>query len=290
MYKYGIDWYKENATDGGYMDDRSIRQILNYDDRIEWPETILKKMPNGYNSNITKCYIRFDQKTNIYYLIVTLSPSRRSTSSIITVILESDIFAERVEETIELPIIIDATIGDVKLVLPTNIKESQISYDNINIKYKDSKQEEYKEYTRFNNSHSIYLESGDEEIIFDKNKPLIEYGYVDYTWDVNWKRIEGIEPYKNEEGVWTSDVVKNPEKYLESHLDWYYSDERMVDYIESRGLLPQYKIDAIRAANYEDIFSIEYKIKHYGFIFLIIFFALIIAIVVRKIIKNIMMS
>ena len=131
MYKYGIDWYKENATDGGYMDDRSIRQILNYDDRIEWPETILKKMPNGYNSNITKCYIRFDQKTNIYYLIVTLSPSRRSTSSIITVILESDIFAERVEETIELPIIlffIKFQIISLNLDISDNLTGSHISF------------------------------------------------------------------------------------------------------------------------------------------------------------------
>ena len=291
MYKYGIDWYKENAVDGGYLDDRVIQSILyidetRYDDYPEDLKETLLKRSNFFYSSIGKCYIRFDKLTDTYYLVIYVGATRRWSSSIITVKVDDSILNERFEETIELPRIIDAAVGDVKLVIPTNIKKSQSSYE-VNVKYKDSKQEEYKEYTKSNDSHLIYLESGDEDIIFDKDKPLIEYGYVDYAWNVPWKRIEGIEPYKNEEGIWTSDVVKNPEKYLESHLDWYYSDERMVDYIEARGLLPQDKIDAIRAANYEDIFSIEYKIKHNGFIFLIIFFALIVAIVIKKIIKRI---
>ena len=295
MYKYGIDWYKENATDGGYLDDRVVQSILNidetrYDDYPEDLKETLLKRSNYFYSSVGKCYIKFDEITDIYYLVIILRPSRRWSSSIITVRVDDPILREIFEETIEIPKLINATSGAVCLVIPTNIKESQISYDNINIKYKDSKQEEYKEYTKSNDSHLIYLESGDEEIIFDKDKPLIEYGYVDYTWDVDWKRIEGIEPYKNEEGVWTSDVVKNPEKYLESHLDWYYSDERVIQYLVNKKVFTEEQANAIRAANYEDIFSIEYKIKHYGFIFLIIFFALIIAIVVRKIIKNRMMN
>ena len=118
---------------------------------------------------------------------------------------------------------------------------------------------------------------------------LVEYGFCYYTYGGKWKRIDGIEPYKNEEGIWTSDVVNNPEKYLESHLDWYYSDERMVEYIEEKGLLPQDKIDAIRAANYEDIFSFEYKMKSAIKIIPIVLVIIVIAILVIKKIRKFLM-
>ncbi len=276
MIKYGIDWNKENATDGGFLDRQIVEAYLSIDERA-----------NGStgNSAVSGSYIEFDKNTDTYYLVIQAGPARRWSKSILNIIVESDILDERIEETIELPRIIDATVGRVKIVIPTNIDTVKSFYD-VDIKYKDSKKEEYKKYSIGNDLNSIYLTSGYGDIIFDKDKMLIEYGFCDYTYGGRWKRIEGIVPYKNEDGIWTSDVVKNPEKYLESHLDWYYSDERMVDYIEERGLLPQYKIDAIRAANYEDIFSMEYKMKHYGFVFLIIFFALIVAIVMRKIIKR----
>ena len=120
------------------------------------------------------------------------------------------------------------------------------------------------------------------EIEYNNTKTLIEYGYEDATHGNVFTKIEGIEAYQKEDGTWTSIAVDEPEKYLKSDLEWYYSDEREIQYLVKHNIFTEEQANAIRAANYEDIFSVEYKIKSTIKIIPIVLVIIIITIIVIK--------
>ena len=291
--KYGIDWNKENAVDGGFLDDRSVAPFL-VDER-NYSEEELKYMGN-VNAGVYQCYARMDKNSESLYMVLCIMGLRRGSSSTVSIIFESDMLNEKIERTIEISRGIKSALCQVRVIIPIknaydeslcpdDVKYTHKAYD-INLKYKDSKQEEYKSYGKNGRAYAILQSIYDyEDIILNNEDITIQYGYMDVVHGDTFIPIEGIEAYQKDDGIWTSDVVANPEKYLKSDLEWYYSDERMVDYIEARGLLPQDKIDAIRAANYEDIFSPEYQFKKYGKMALIAFALVVIfvfVIIIRK--------
>ena len=301
----------DNIADGGFHDDRFI--IINsQDDRnfklTPYAEQFYREeygIPNDVNvkdvffsAGVGSGRLRYDLDTDTYYFIVKVHGERYSSKSTIHVILESDIFYNKFDEVIEVPAKIEATRGVARIIIPTKKLSENDEYI-VNIEYKDEKDfKMHKGDVKYTVKEDEYVDFGeglqnmDEEFDFkyDNSKTIIEYGYEDAVHGLKFEKIEGIEAYQKEDGTWTSEAVENPEKYLKSDLDWYYSDERVIQYLVNKKVFTEEQANAIRTANYEDIFSVEYKIKHYGFIFLIIFFALIVAIVVRKIIKNIMMS
>ena len=292
IMKYGIDWYKENATDGGYIDNQIINSIMRDEREINPQE--LEKL--NFNARVSDVEVLYDKILDNYYLLVSLYPKRHGEKSVVNIIISSEVLDDEINETIELPPVIKATQGIAKFVIDLKSIEFNNMYE-VSVRYKDIKEKKYNELKKicipfeiYNENLTPYLEIKQEDFynkynVDRNNKCHIQYCYIDYThgnkWD-NCHRIEGVEAYQKEDGTWTSDVVANPEKYLKSDLDWYYSDERMVDYIEAKGLLPQDKIDAIRAANYEDIFSFEYKMKSAIKIIPIVLVIIIIAIIVIK--------
>lgn len=250
MRKYCIDWEEENAKDNGFLNDDILHGVL-IDDR-----TIDSRLKNRYNFNaIITDYnvIKFGANT---YLVLEISPRRHSAKSILELKIDNNAFNKIITEKIEVPVIVNASKGIVKVF----IKIANLNCNNkyqMEIKYKDDVEDNY-------NVIKCEFLAQEGKININKNSDfLIEYGFIDFTGsvgDTSYHKID-VEPYQKEDGTWTSDVVANPEQYLKSDLDWYYSDERLVDYIETHQLLPQEKIDAIRAANYEDIFSPEYRLK-----------------------------
>ena len=284
--KYGIDWFKENATDSGLFNDEIVLSVL--EDERNLGNWDLDRL--NFNARIYRECIIYDNNRNSYYLLIPIYSYRHGEKSKINIIVNSKILSINMDETIELPNNIKATKGIVKFAIPIKNIDLEESYE-ILIKYKDEKETEYNLKNKLyrpilNDSYdNDTLESIDFINQNSQNDYVIQYCYVDYTHGgptYNCKTIEGVEAYRKEDGTWTSDVVANPEKYLKSDLEWYYSDERMVDYIEAKGLLPQYKIDAIRAANYEDIFSLEYRLKQTVKILPIILFIIIVAVILLK--------
>ena len=67
---------------------------------------------------------------------------------------------------------------------------------------------------------------------------VIQYSHADAVYGLKFVSIDGIVANQKEDGTWTSDKIANIEKYLKSDIDWYYSVERMVNFIEARELLP----------------------------------------------------
>lgn len=308
MVKYGIDWDKENATDGGYLDDRYVRAILDAE-KIFYlspkEEQEFRKefsIPNGvdikdvyYSANVVGERIRYDKKTGTYYFIAKVIGRRASQTSTIHIVIDSEIFENKFDAIMEVPPKNKATYGEVRIIIPIKKLLSEEKY-NIHIECKDSKEYKYrisdKEYFVLEDmlysseTGNIINMDSEYDRKYDNTKIEIEYGYADAVHGLEFVNIEGIAAYQKEDGTWTSDVVANPEKYLKSDLEWYYSDERMVDYIEAKGLLPQDKIDAIRAANYEDIFSFEYKMKSVIKIIPVLLVVIIITIIVIKKIRK----
>ena len=290
--KYGIDWYKENATDGGFLDNRWESGFL-VDERNYNEQDIERGIMGNFNVGVYECYARMDKKTETMYFILKVHSRRKGSNSVLSVIFESDLLDKKIEETIEISRGINSAIPEVRVIIPVksaydesllpDIKYTPKTYS-INLKYKDRRDNEYKNYI---DSYAILQTEYDyEDIKLDSENMVIQYGYMDVVHGDTFIPIGGAEAYQKEDGTWTSDVVANPEKYLKSDIDWYYSDERMVDYIEAKGLLPQDKIDAIRAANYEDIFSFEYKMKSAIKIIPIVLVMIIIAIIVIKKIRK----
>lgn len=294
--KYGIDWGKENAVDGGYYDNGAIVPFLD-DERNYSEQDIERGYAGNFNAVVYNCYARMDKNTKTLYLILKLCATRKGSNSVLSVILESDILDKRIEETIEMSKGIKSAIPEVRITIPvkSEYNESLCPSDkkyvykeyNIDLRYKDNRMKEYRAYGENGRAYAILQPISDyEDIKLDSENMVIQYGYMDVVRGFDFVPIKGVETYQKEDGTWTSDVVVNPEKYLKSDLDWYYSDERMVDYIEAKGLLPQDKIYAIRAANYEDIFSFEYKMKSAIKIIPIVLVMIIIAIIVIKKIRK----
>lgn len=308
MYKYGIDWNKENKNDGGFLDDRYVRSVLEigngkipmwpekekaYREKNQIPESVdIKEV--YYRANAFGDRIRYDKKTETYYFIAKIIGRRMDAKSIVHIKINSELFENEFDEIIEVPRKIQATLSAVRVIIPINRKLNDEKY-NVHIEYKDTKAYIYdiddSLYSPKEDMHLIingkdFNRDAEYDIEYDKNNVVIEYGYEDAVDGLEFVPIEDAKPYKNENGVWTSKTVEEPEIYIKSKLDWYYSDERMVEYIEEKGLLPQDKIDAIRAANYEDIFSFEYKMKSATKIIPIVLVIIVIAILVIKKIRK----
>lgn len=309
--KYLPENAMDNRTDGGYYDDRHIRTVINSDDRIDInpflekryreenniPEYIDLKDINGSAVAEGK-KIQYDKATDSFYFIAEIRAFRISSKSTIHVIIDSDIFENKFDEIFELPTKQKTARGVIRVVMPTK----RLSFNDVyvvNIKYKDSKDfryhEDNKEYEveqdenierdYYDKLYNIY-DIKKYEIEYDNTKTLIEYGYIDVTHGDIFTKIEGIEACQKEDGTWTSDAVTNPEKYLKSDLEWYYSDEREVQYLVKHNVFTEEQANAIRAANYEDIFSLEYKMKSAIKIIPIVLVIIIIAIIVIKKIKK----
>ena len=300
----------DNITDGGFHDDRSVRMSLNDDSMINLTPEQEKEFRDKYsiqnNFDLKEISatayargikIQYDDTSDLCYFIVEIGSGRSNNKSVIHLIIESEILKNRFDEIFEIPHKNMTTIGAIRIVIPLKKDLSKKTYK-VHMEYKDSKEfiyhikdeeyyvekDKYVERDSYDKLYNIY-DTKKYEIEY-RDTMSIEYGYKDSTHGGVFTKIEGIEAYQKEDSTWTSEAVENPEKYLKSDLDWYYSDERVIQYLVNKKVFTEEQANAIRAANYEDIFSIEYKIKHYGFIFLIIFFALIVAIVVRKIIKK----
>ena len=306
--KYLPKYARDNSTDGGYHDDRHIMSALTIDDkefhihpsqerryreRYNIPDYIdLKDIAiTAYASGIK---IQYDKTTDSFYFIIYIGSAKTSSKSTIHVMLESDILENKFDEVFELPIKQKTTKGVVRVVIPTK----RLSFDNtyaVHIKYKDGNDfryhEENKEY-KVEQDESIERDYYDKlydiydtkkyEIEYNNTKTLIEYGYEDATHGNVFTKIEGIEAYQKEDGTWTSIAVDEPEKYLKSDLEWYYSDEREIQYLVKHNIFTEEQANAIRAANYEDIFSVEYKIKSTIKIIPIVLVIIIITIIVIK--------
>ncbi len=309
--KYLPKYARDNSTDGGYNDDRHIRTVINSDDRMDInpflekqyreennvPDYINLKDLNG-SAVARGIKVQYDKATDSCYFIVEVRAFRTSSKSTIHVMIESDIIENIFDEVFELPAKQKTTRGVVRVVIPTK----RLSFEDVyavNIKYKDSKDfryhEDNKEYEveqdesierdYYDNLYDIY-DIEKYEIEYDNTKTLIEYGYKDATHGDVFTKLNGVEAYRKEDGIWTSDVVVNPEKYLKSDLEWYYSDEREIQYLVKHNIFTEEQANAIRAANYEDIFSLEYKMKSAIKIIPIVLVMIIIAIIVIKKIRK----
>ena len=237
--------------------------------------------------------LRYDKKTDTYYFIAKAIGRRNSSKSTIHVIIESDIFNEKFDEVIELPAKNETTRGVVRIIIPTQYISIDKKYE-INIKYKDDRDFKYHNHNKkYSCIEDQYIDFGqgfqnvdaEYDIEYDKNNVVIEYGYEDSVHGYKFESIKDVKAYKKENDVWTSVVVEEPEKYLKSDLDWYYSDERIVQYLVEKNVFTEEQANAIRAANYEDIFSLGYKIKHYGIYLFIVFVIIILIILVKKLMK-----
>lgn len=297
----------DNSNDGGFRDDRFVRNFL-YDDRDFYMHPIEEKqyreehnIPDDvaikdfiFSASVSGERLRYDKNTNTYYFIAKVVGKRCSSKSTIHVMIQSDIFYNKFDEIIELPTKIKSSQGVVRIIIPTKRISNDEEYE-IVIEYKDEKDFAYhkniKKYFPLEDQYidfGVGIQNMDDEydIKYDNTKTLIEYGYEDAVHGLKFVPIEGIEAYQKEDGTWTSIAVDEPEKYLKSDLEWYYSDEREIQYLVNKGIFTEEQANAIRAANYEDIFSFEYKMKSAIKIIPIVLVMIIIAIIVIKKIRK----
>ena len=297
----------DNVTDGGFYDDRYLRMSL-YDDKTYNMSSFEEKqyrekfnIPDNYDvvdllfsAGASGERLRYDKKTDTYYFIAKAIGRRNSSKSTINVIIESDILNEKFDEVIELPAKNETTRGVVRIIIPTQYISRDKEYE-INIKYKDEKDFEYHiKNKKYKCVEDKYIDFGygfqnvdsEYDIEYDKNNVVIEYGYEDSVHGYKFESIKDVKAYKKENDVWTSVVVDEPERYLKSDLDWYYSDERIVQYLVEKNVFTEEQANAIRAANYEDIFSFEYKMKSAIKIIPIVLVMIVIAIIVIKKIRK----
>ena len=298
----------DNITDGGFFDDRFVT-ASRYDDKNYYDLPPLAEKYYRDEFNIPEDYnvadvlfaavangerLRYDKKTDTYYFIAEAIGRRTSSKSTIHIVIESNIFNETFDEVIELPAKIEVSHGVVRIIIPTKYISSSEEYW-VNIKYKDEKDFEYHTTNKkYKCEEDKYIDFGygfqnvdaEYDIEYDKNNVVIEYGYEDTTHGDKFELIEDINVYQKNNGVWTSDVVAEPEKYIKSDYAWYYGDERIIQYLVNKNVFTEEQANAIRAANYEDIFSLGYKIKHYGIYLFIVFVIIILIIFVKKLMKS----